>query len=131
MQNIPDYANHTLDELKSVVYQHMLKQGTYAQDYTQNYGACRYSVNGNKCAVGLFIPDSLYDPDMERESSLLEDGGRRQPKLWEALKKLGLTSPEKLKFLQKMQVLHDSHVSSDKPFYKYLESLGRFPTSPD
>ena len=119
MQTIPNYANHTLDELKAVVYKHMLKQGTYARQY----GACRLLINGNKCAVGLFIPDSLYHPDMDREDgwSLVE----------EALDKLGLASPEKLKFLRKMQNLHDRHVDNDAPFHKYLESLERYSPSPD
>ena len=119
MQNIPDYANHTLDELKAVVYQHMLKQGTYAHDE----GTCWYLINGNKCGLGLFIPDNLYHPDMDREDgwSLVE----------EALDKLGLASPEKLKFLRKMQNLHDRHVNNDAPFHQYLEALERFPTSPD
>ena len=127
MRTIPNYADHTLDELKSVVYQHMLNQDAYAK----KYDSCRYLIDGNKCAVGLFIPDSLYDPEMESEQVPKEVDVWWQNPLRDALEKLGLTSPEKLKFLQKMQVLHDSHVSSDKPFYKYLESLGRFPTSPD
>ena len=121
MQTIPNYANHTLDELKAIVYQHMRKQGTYAHDE----GTCWYLINGNKCGLGLFIPDSLYDPDMESE------GGWWQNPLREALKKLGLTSPEKMKFLRDMQNLHDRHANRGKSFHQYLESLERFPTSPD
>ena len=129
MQNIPNYANHTLDELKAIAYQHMLKQGTYAHDYK---GLCRYLVDGNKCGVGLFIPDSLYDPDMDRALTLM--GGMEEwwhPKLWEALEKLGLESPEKLDFLLEMQALHDEHAGNGEPFDKYLEALERYSTSPD
>ena len=131
MQTIPDYANHTLDELKAVVYQHMLEQGTYAHANRN----CWYLISGNKCAVGLFIPDNLYHPDMEREATLMEImegmGERRQPKLWEALKKLGLESPEKLDFLLEMQALHDEHAGNGEPFDKYLEALEMYQTSPD
>ena len=126
MQNIPNYANHTLDELKAVVYQHMLKQGTYGQDND----ACRLLIDGNKCAVGLFIPDSLYDPEMECEAAPME-GVRLMSLLGKALEKLGLTSQEKLKFLQKMQALHDRHAYCGAPFYKYLEALEMYSTSPD
>ena len=131
MQTIPDYADHTLDELKAIVYQHMRKQDTFAYDYTQDNEACRYLIDDNKCAVGLFIPDSLYDPDMENELAPTEGEEWQQPKLWEALKKLGLASPEKLKFLRDMQVLHDSHVKTGEPFDKYLEALERYSASPD
>ena len=125
MQTIPNYANHTLDELKAIAYQHMLKQGTYGKDY----GLCWYLADGNKCGLGLFIPDSLYHPDMECELAPME-GGWQTP-LREALTKLGLTSPEKLKFLRDMQNLHDRHANRGKSFHQYLESLERFPTSPD
>ena len=133
MQNIPNYANHTLDELKAVVYQHMLKQGTYGKDYG-TYDpvnrSCKYSVDGNKCAVGLFIPDRLYHDDMECEPVPME-GVRLMSPLGKALEKLGLASPEKLDFLRKMQKLHDNRANYDVPFDKYLEALERYSTSPD
>ena len=128
METIPDYANHTLDELKAIAYQHMLKQGTYGKE---DNGSCRYLVDGNKCGVGLFIPDSLYDPDMECEAVPMEVGVWLQTPLREAFNKLGLASPEKLDFLRKMQKLHDNRANYDVPFDKYLEALERFPTSPD
>ena len=133
MQTLPNYANHTLDELKAVVYQHMLKQGTYGKDYG-TYDpvnrSCKYSVDGNKCGVGLFIPDSLYHDDMECEPVPME-GVRLMSPLWKALEKLGLTSPEKLKFLREMQTLHDRHVAYDEPFHQYLEALEMYSTIPD
>lgn len=52
----------TAQEIFSTVAHHLLNQGRKAQDH---HDSCFYRFNNLKCAIGILIPDKLYDPDME------------------------------------------------------------------
>ena len=92
-------------------------QGTRAMDQTTLQ--CRYNLNGLKCAIGVHIPEELYDPAMEDKSvqSILV----KFPKLKEYFEsKYGeitgnasvATPTEDYAFLNKVQLeLHDYYPS--------------------
>jgi hypothetical protein len=56
-------------EVFDTVAEHLMKQGRRAFD--DNRGECRYRApNGDMCAVGCLIPDSLYNEyEMEGENA--------------------------------------------------------------
>jgi hypothetical protein len=103
-----------LQEIFDIVAEHLMKQGMPAvrddvPDWRKPSGAspCAYrSPDGLRCAVGVFIPDELYTPDLEGESSL------------HALAACGLISEDerrdyifhyksRLHLLVKLQLVHD------------------------
>lgn len=58
----------SLKDMFNYVKEHLLKQGEHS--IIENNTGCAYrGANGLQCAVGCLIPDSLYELDMEGESS--------------------------------------------------------------
>lgn len=59
-------------------------------------GTCKYRLNGLKCAIGRYIPDSLYNPNIEGPVNELPEGI-----LPKEIEELGIN------FLEDCQSLHD------------------------
>ena len=53
-------------EIFDIVVLHLYRQGHPA--YDQKEGCLYRAPNGDKCAVGVLIPDQVYDPGMEGKS---------------------------------------------------------------
>jgi hypothetical protein len=73
------------------------------QDFQSQAQGCAYrGFDGNKCIVGCFIPDSLYDPSMEgttiEQLSILHD-----------------CMPLPIKALEELQYMHDITSWQDDP----------------
>jgi hypothetical protein len=84
-----DYPK-TEQEIFDRVWQHfVVEENPLSYDET---GSCKYrGCGGAKCAVGIFIPDDLYDPALDKFTgslmSALRDGlfdapSRRALKVW-------------------------------------------------
>jgi bisphosphoglycerate-dependent phosphoglycerate mutase len=67
--------------------------------------------DGSKCAAGLFIPDELYNPEMENLTFTMLNSQYH----------LGL-SLEKKQFITNMQVIHDIGASNhSETFHQYVK----------
>jgi hypothetical protein len=90
-------------EIFDKVATHLFTQGCRsAVDPDALFGACLYrGPNGMSCAVGVLIPDELYDPEMETitiANLFNEDGGGWNLPSW---------MNEKEPFLTRLQGTHD------------------------
>ncbi len=89
---------HMTDERIKEVFKALMEQGPSWEN-----GQCRYRTSdGKKCAVGMVLPDSCYNPD---------DEGEYVGSLKFALVERGATvgcSDDDLKLLGKMQNAHDT-----------------------
>ena len=78
-----------MQEIFDTVYRHFIIEKQRFSFETQASGefeACRYrGPNGEKCAVGLFLPDDEYNPEMEnaqlRTLILTDEPNRISPSL--------------------------------------------------
>ena len=90
-------------EIFDKVAPHLFTQGCRSSaDAADFFASCLYrGPNGMSCAVGVLIPDELYDPEMETITitNLVNDdeGGWNLPS-W---------MKEKVEFLTSLQVTHD------------------------
>lgn len=76
---------------------------------------CLYrGPNGTKCAIGVSIPDSLYNPNLEGKSGL------------QALAEIGITVNGSLEALRRLQNRHD-YCAQDRScdFHKTFEAAMR------
>jgi hypothetical protein len=106
---------------------HFRQQGTYAFQG----GNCKYRTSkGHKCAVGAWIPDKLYRPEMEGVNvytvarynlTSFEIAG--QTAVQTALAASGISGPE-LPFMKTLQELHDTAAYDKLPFDEFLLDLG-------
>ncbi len=89
----------TPQEIFDTVVDHLLSQGKPSIS-----GVCRYrSDDGLKCAVGVLIPDSEYDFEMEHSVIDAEPSNHPTPiQKWAQLR-----YPNDLKLLTRLQRLHD------------------------
>jgi len=77
-----------------------IKREFKGKSETSDGESCLYrGPNGTKCAVGMFIPDELYDPRMD-ELSFIDHVVKFFPKIKSVL-------PLDLKALCKLQDIHD------------------------
>ena len=103
-------------EVYDAAYEALIQQGLPSVDIKGN---CVYRNNGYRCAVGLFIPDDVYDPSMENEGDLEELIGNWSHDEWyeEGDKRLPSWFNDKEGLLAALQVAHDKgaprHVSLD------------------
>ena len=75
------------------------------RSYNEESCACMYrDGKGNKCAIGLFIPDDVYHPSLEQCTfkRLIHD------------KHISPVSDEKHEFLGDLQAVHDLHNTYEK-----------------
>lgn len=62
-----------------ITAKHLFEQGVQAVD---NHDNCKYrGPNGTKCAVGVHIPDELYDPMMDDGNTCLSTVTQKVPQL--------------------------------------------------
>lgn len=96
----------TREEIFTEFVKHLSQQNTRASELDNPDDGCMYraELDGKtyKCAVGFFIPDSVYSPSMEGQfaSSLVYNYIPMLPK-W---------MPEEVEFLGKLQHLHDTNL---------------------
>lgn len=89
----------TKAKMKEVISSQMMD---HASVTTDKHVQCRYRADdGNKCAVGVFISDKQYYPDMENESLRL---------IFDHLPELKDTLPLNIEGLIKMQQAHDDTI---------------------
>lgn len=94
----------TYQEIFDIVYKHLLTQNVKSQG---KYNDCRYrGDNGLKCALGILIPDSKYEPKYETklvrtlvENNIIED-----------------VSLASVAFLYSLQKIHDDVAVTAWPF---------------
>jgi hypothetical protein len=61
----------TLLQISEKIRDHLIKQKAKSES---NSGACKYrNVNGDMCAVGCLIPDSVYNPNLESKAMEREE----------------------------------------------------------
>lgn len=90
-------------EIFDKVAPHLFTQGCRSSDNAADFfGTCLYrGPNGMSCAVGVLIPDELYDPEMEAitiANLFDEDGGGWNLPSW---------MKEKVAILASLQGTHD------------------------
>lgn len=85
-----------------VVASHLLAQGHRAKDPSPP-GSCLYRApNGDRCAIGVLIPDALYTPSLEGNSI-------EKQIVREAISPhYGAIHAEDMSFLTTLQSIHDS-----------------------
>lgn len=89
----------TKQEIFNIVWKHFITDES-PRSVSEN-GMCMYrSKDGNRCAIGLLIPDESYMPKMES----LTPGGAI---VWAVLKPLVADDANMLKFLDDLQRVHD------------------------
>ncbi len=96
----------TQQEIFDIAATHLLRQNSKSARHSSNSHsvACLYRGRGDlKCAIGIFIPDDLYDKDMEQK-----DVNVLFQEFPEALAACGLDVSEK-KLLRGLQSIHDQH----------------------
>ena len=84
-------------------------RGIIAQGKQCTYqGKCRYRFRGLKCAVGMLIPDSKYNPRWDRaEGGVTPDMDTDNPLVKELHGVLGVQTQEDAVFLGALQSAHD------------------------
>lgn len=93
---------------------HMVKQGTRSR--IPGGGMCAYrSPGGLKCAVGYFIPDENYSPQLEGK-------GASQPQVVKALPQEIVATARALELLDKLQTLHDDRMPG-RHFNLYVKQI--------
>lgn len=109
------FKMYTLQSIFDTVWNHFIVNETLpGMDVS---GACAYKAgeepNCRKCAVGILIPDELYEPEMEGEpaSTLVTS--------WDSLIPLFSQIPED--FIDDLQHAHDDSIGADLPFHKKFE----------
>lgn len=83
------------------VAEHLLTQMAVSED---EFGCLYRGPNGLKCAVGILIPDDLFEVELENSDvySLFDCLGP------EGRKRIGITRYRTLDFLADLQCIHDS-----------------------
>lgn len=61
-------AKMTLQELYDIVWKHFVIEKGLASINPHTRLCCYRSPDGAKCAIGVVIPDEIYDPQMENRS---------------------------------------------------------------
>lgn len=90
--------------LRRVITPYVLGDGS-GDERDVYHTICSYrGDDGNKCGVGIFIPDDLYKSNMESKSvlGLLQDNSTLQNKM-----------PLETKHMQALQIVHDRSNFSD------------------
>jgi hypothetical protein len=76
---------------------------------SEKNGTCVYRASdGNKCAVGCFIPDELYEPEMDEGQS--EYDGIDAKTLLKTYPKLNNFMPLEVEGLLELQSVHDAFI---------------------
>ena len=84
----------SLQEIFDAVIDHLFYQGVQSTDADGEFAY--YGVDGNQCAIGIFIPKDQYKTEMEQESI---------DKVWEMLTQ-DLTD-EQFDLLDALRMVHD------------------------
>jgi hypothetical protein len=94
----------TRQEILDKVVEHFTEQGCPSVNEDNDDVSCLYRTeNGHKCAVGIFIPDELYNPDMEGLNS-----GTLIGKFPGVLEAGGVDTEQDQDFMRVLQTAHDS-----------------------
>ena len=93
----------TKQDIFNIVANGMLKQGKKSED--RGSSSCLYrGPNGLKCAIGMLMPDNLYDSIMEGQSASESD----------VMKTLNVPNTVAFAdFLDNLQGVHDDHLPND------------------
>jgi hypothetical protein len=87
--------------IKTIQEQFTIKSLSYG-----DRGTCKYrGANGAKCAVGVFIPDALYCPEMDKPQTY--NNGTDVESILETFPYLTPYMPLELRAMQSLQVVHD------------------------
>jgi hypothetical protein len=103
---------HTKQEVFDYAATHLLTQGVRSID--EDYNCLYRGPNNTMCGAGVFIPDELYTPEMERNN--IEDLPTRFPVL--------AFLDEWRFFLKELQRIHD--YNSPNKWFEKLEGLAKY-----
>jgi hypothetical protein len=105
----------SIQEMFDIIYRHFVINKN-PPSYDKETQRCMYrSPNGGKCAVGLFIPDNEYKPEMD--SDFWGINVRRLNVRFKLL-----ISDANEDFLKKMQDIHDFKSNDTQDvFYQYVK----------
>lgn len=104
----------TKQEIFSKVWEHFIIN---EEPISHSEDQCRYRHEGNKCAIGLFIPDEFYHPSLEaNDVAFLTE---KVPYMKE------LFSGVDLQFLKDIQKAHDHDSSGISDIVDNLEDIAK------
>lgn len=108
----------TPQEIYDGVKAHLRAQGVRCELSAGKYSRCIYrGPRGLKCAIGGILPDTLYHPDMDRNSESVDQMMENRPDIKEYF------GWKNKKLLSKLQDIHDDHIPDE---WKWrLEELAR------
>lgn len=111
MITLVNMTQHTLQEVFDVVATHLLTQNKKAQH--EETGECMYrTCDGLRCAVGVLIPDELYDPNMEWTGVVtVTERATKTP----MQSRLVVAYEPYLELLTSLQTIHDRSLPSEWP----------------
>ena len=92
------------------------------KSYDSTTGYCLYrGPNGTRCAIGILIPDKLYNPGMEKSS--IDSVLTNFPKLADYLES---KSMEDRVFMYKLQSCHDDPITKESMKQKLVELASEY-----
>lgn len=120
------YKGMRWPKVKAIMIERLKKQGGYGYDYDNMTCYYKDPDTGNKCAVGVLIPNEYYDPDMEEapidcvfDNTLIS---KEANALRNTIDKCGFTKTV-IQNLEKAQLIHDGGAGNDVPFEETLQRL--------
>lgn len=120
------YKGMRWSKVKAIMIERLRKQGGYGYDYDNMTCYYKNPENGNKCAVGVLIPDEYYDPDMEEatiDCALYNTVITKEANaLRDVIDRCGFTKTV-IQNLEKAQLIHDGGAGNDVQLEKTLAKL--------
>ena len=98
----------TKKKMSQAIMERMLDHRSVGHALEHTPAKCRYRApDGNRCAVGVFIPDELYTPDMDTRLT-----SHIQPFPWNG-GPIGALMPLTIHGLLELQHVHDDYTGPD------------------
>src|ERR1700677_2647336 len=89
-----------------------IEKNFVCKSLTESGTSCAYrGAKGAKCAVGMFIPDEMYDPMMDRAS-----GGYNVSHVLAEWPELKRVMPLSVEAMGRLQMIHDTGGGFGNPF---------------